>query len=393
MLLACGALCAVTIPSSAQVDPTPPSESSSTRVVHRVRGEGAPLWRATLEARGAAPLDPGGPAPSATSRARLRALVEVEAFLAEARAHAARLDEGAALAVLERARRLAEEHADVPRAARWLAEVELAIGLVATQASRRALADQAFRRAASLDPDRIVRAAEAAPAVAAHARELALGVATSPESLFVVEVDAPNAIVELAGRVVGEAPIEVRAPAGRHVLRVSAPGHRAWGRALDLFEGRRAPVTIHLAPTEAERARRAWVDARTFEEARAALPPATELWWVEARGERALFVRCDAHACSEPQRLVRELPETLPPMETSPSLVSARVWLAQDEPTELPPPPPPRRPWFRRWPVWTGIVLGVAAAAVGIGIAARPEPEQRLRVRIDPGDTAPRGMP
>src|SRR5690606_23579003 len=126
---------------------------------HRVRGEGAAAWRATLEARGAARLEPGAPAPSATSRARLRALVEVEASLAEARAHAARLDEGAALAVLERARRLAEEHADVPRAARWLAEVELAIGLVATQANLRALADQAFRRAASLDPDRIVRAA------------------------------------------------------------------------------------------------------------------------------------------------------------------------------------------------------------------------------------------
>lgn len=366
------------------------SNVASAQVVHRVSGEGIEAWRAELEAHGAAPMRTTTPAPAHTSRARLAALMRVEALIAEARAHAGRLDEGEALATLERARRLAEELADVPGASRWLAEVELTAALVAVQSGRAALADQGFRRAASLDPARVVRAAEAAPAIASRARTLALAGATAPASLFVVEVDAPGATVELAGRVIGEAPIEVRAPAGRHVIRVSAPGHLAWGRAVDLIEGRRAPMRVHLGPTNAERARRAWERASTFEEARATRPPGTELWWVEARGERALLVRCDDTGCATPMRLeLGEWPEELAPIApeiSTRTLADARDWIASSRAPDVVPPPPPPRAWYRRWPVWTAVAVGVIAGAVGLGVGLRPEPEQRLRVRIDPSD-------
>jgi hypothetical protein len=387
-----GALCGVALGLTSGLaigDAIGGASRASAQVVHRVVGEGADAWRAELEAHGAAPMRPSAPAPAHTSRARLAALVRVEALIAEARAHAGRLDEGAALATLERARRIAEEHADVPGASRWLAEVELTSALVAEQADRPALADQGFRRAASLDPARVVRAAEAAPNTTNRARELALAGATAPASLFVVEVDAPGATVELAGRVIGEAPVEVRAPAGRHVLRVSAPGHLAWGRTIDLIEGRRAPMRVHLGPTEAERARRAWESADTFERARASRPAGTELWWVEARGERALLVRCDDAGCAAPMRLrIGEWPE-LSPIERAldrSALADARDWIAATPEPDVVPPPPPPRPWYRRWPVWTAVAAGVIAGAVGLGVGLRPEPEQRLRVRIDPSD-------
>lgn len=366
------------------------SVGARAQTVVRATGPDAATWQAELQARGAViALPPPLDAPS-TPRARLRALVEVERLLAEARAHAGRLDEGPALAALERARRLAEEHADVPGASRWLAEVELASGLVAAQAGQNALAEQGFRRAASLDPDRVVRAAEAAPAVANRAQELARAVATAPESLVVIEADVPGAVVELAGRELGRAPVELRAPAGRHVLRVVAPGHRAWGRALDLFEGRRAPMRVHLSPTEEERARRAFEAASTFDDARATRPPGVELFFVEARGDRALILRCDDAGCAPPVRLApgedwpTRWPEAAP--DDPRELASARVWLRTETLPDRPPPPPPGRPWYRRWPVWTAVAAGVIAGAVGIGVALRPEPEQQLRVRIEPGD-------
>ncbi|MFW6051426.1 MAG: hypothetical protein ACODAU_09640, partial [Myxococcota bacterium] len=102
---------------------------------------------------------PGGVAP-----ARLDALARAEALLVQARRHAAGLEEPEALAALAQARRLLEAHADVPGAAAWLAEAHLLQGIVAAHSGRPAVAEQALGAAATLDPGRRLRAAEAAPA-------------------------------------------------------------------------------------------------------------------------------------------------------------------------------------------------------------------------------------
>ena len=100
-----GALCGVALGLTSGLaigDAIGGASRASAQVVHRVVSEGADAWRAELEAHGAAPMRPSAPAPAHTSRARLAALVRVEALIAEARAHAGRLDEGAALATLDR---------------------------------------------------------------------------------------------------------------------------------------------------------------------------------------------------------------------------------------------------------------------------------------------------
>ncbi|MBX3251821.1 MAG: PEGA domain-containing protein [Myxococcales bacterium] len=368
-------------------------------------GPGADAWVESATARGARAPTTLPPAPPTTPRARVEALARVEAALAEARTHAGRLDEAAAMSALERARRLAEAHADLPNAARWIAEVEVALGLVAWQAGARQLATQSLTRAASLDPERVVRAAEAAPAVARHARELAAEVARAPEARFRVVSTPPGALVELDGAPLGVAPLEVRARRGRHVLRLSLPGHHAFGQVLDIHEGGRAPIEVRLSPTNDERRRARLRAATTLTAAQRALAPGETLEWVQARGERAVAVRCDHAGCEPPRRLVRDRDdvrdeggpwELAPPIaELSSEEAAARItthadWLGGDPTGEGPVEDPiPPRPWYRRWPVWTGVALAVAAAAFGIGWALRPAPEQRFRLDLDFGDLVP----
>ncbi|HJL24569.1 MAG TPA: PEGA domain-containing protein, partial [Polyangiaceae bacterium LLY-WYZ-15_(1-7)] len=319
--------------------------SAQTAPVVRVEGpaEAAARWRARAEARGATPAEelalegPGG-----IARGRLAALRAVEERVAEARRAAGQLAEGEALTLLTEARREAEAHADVPGAARWLAEVEAVLGVVAAQAGLRALSDEAFRRVATLDPSRVIRAAEAAPAIVERASALATRVATGPVGAQRVECDAPGARVFLDGRLVGPAPASFEAPVGRHLVRVEAPGRRPWGAAFDLLEGARAPMEVRLAPTEGARRRGALARAAGPREAARALAPGQTLWWLEAgRGprDRALLVRCDAEGCAGPARLEGEGWGEPEGRVEAGALAAARRW-RDALPNERPPPPP-----------------------------------------------------
>jgi hypothetical protein len=337
----------------------------------------------------------------------VEALSEVESLLRRARQRAAELDEGKALALLARAAEQAEAHADVPGSAAWLAEVYTALGITAFQAGLGRLADEALARAATLDPGRSVRAAEAAPTLVRRARDIGRAVQARPVGTFEVRCPSPNARVLVDGEAIGEAPATVRVPVGSHVVRVEAPGYFAWGRRIDVLEGARAPLRVLLSPVpelvraqELSRALAAGevapIQRATARLARAGVP--VEAWIVWVGMDRAAITACRASGCSRPRWLDRPLGQGLlaapswtpsraePADEVARAFQSRRGWLTS---ARRPAQPAPRAPVYRRWYVWGASAVAVGAAAFAIGWSLRPEPRQQLNLRVDFGDTAP----
>lgn len=373
-------------------------------------GPGAPdarrrtAWRERVAS--AAPARVADPADHARARlapplprSRVRSLREVERRIVAARRDAAALREAAALRSLAGAARIAEDAADVPGAAGWIAEVHTALAVTAAQAGHVGLASASLTRAALLDPGRGLRAAEAPPELVARAAEIARGVASRPAGELVVRVDAPGARVFLDDAPLGEAPATLRAPVGQHVLRITAPGHVTYGRPFDVLEGRRADVTVHLSPTPELTAARALADdARRYDlrEVRATLAALAaagvelSVWMVDVGDgprDRATLTPCASDGCRSVIRLEAGEPIAAPSSGPEPPLDevfaarrSALAWL--DEPAPPPPPPPPPTPWWRRphvWIAWAAIVGGALAGAI---LTARPEPERRLDTTV-----------
>lgn len=369
----------------------------------RPAGAGAEgeAWRAALGARLAGAQAPESLELWATDLAgdagairaeRVEALAAVEALLVEARREAAALREGAALSRLAQAERIAEAHADLPGAARWIAEVETAIGIVAAQAGMDALAESALARAATLDPSRGIRAAEAPPDVVARAERIARAVATGPEGSFEVAASSPIARVWLDDVDLGAAPRVVRAPVGRHVLRIEAPGYLAFGRVIDVIEGERPAVPVRLAPDPIVRA------ARVLEEAvggadYAAVPGAIAglaaagadvasvivLEIGEGPRERALLVECAAQC--DVSRVERE-EDGVQLARADASLAGSRVWLRDPLPGPIVPPPGPA--WWERWYFWAGVGAILIAGGTGAALLLRSDPERQREAEILP---------
>ena len=314
-------------------------------------------------------------------------LSRVETLISQAREAATRLREGAALDALAEARALLERHARLPGVARWLAEVELATGVVAHQQGRPTLAEQSLSRAASLDPDRRLGAAEAAPPVVQRAEELARAAATRPEAELTIRSAAAGARGYLDDRPLGPLPVRVETGVGRHVLRVEAPGHRPWGRVIDLREGRRRPWDVTLSPIEKE-ARRRRLARAALSDVPESLEGEASMLWVSVRGDRALVTHCTSLGCTAPE--VRTAGDIFEARENGglltgePLLAAWNAGLADlvREPTgrELPPPP---RPWWERGSTWVSVALGAIVAGVALGFSLRPDVRQELRVVVD----------
>ncbi len=333
---------------------------------------------------------------------RVAALDEVAALIGEARAEAARLREGPALARLARAAQLVEAHADVPGSAAWAAEVWTATGVIAAQAGLSQLADVALARAATLDPRRGVRAAEASPEVVARAAGIARAAATGPTGNFEVVAAVEGARVLVDDGDVGAAPRRVRLAVGRHVVRVEAPGHRPFGQVVDVLEGERPPMVVRLAPDPAVLAAEALERAAQHADApsivaalaaidRAGLTPPRVLFVEAGDGprDRARLRDCTASGCEAALGLERDaLPQRL---RWARAMDQARVearpddaWIGAAQDVVV---PPAATPWYARWYVWT-IAGAVVAGAVTAGVLAQDPgpPTQRTGVSIDWGD-------
>src|SRR5262249_20886119 len=140
-------------------------------------------------------------------------------------------------------------------------------------------------------------------------------VAIAATGALAVRVNAERAQVYLDDVAQGRAPLTVRAAVGRHLLRVEAAGHRAYGTFIDVFEGTRPPLSIAPAPEPAQVAARA-LDRAAQSGDYAAVARATRslkqaggelaaVWVMELaeRGPRALLERCDAAGCFGPVRV------------------------------------------------------------------------------------------
>ena len=337
--------------------------------------------------------------PVGVAPAQLEAIRRTERWLIAARRAAIALDERTALSALGLAVRALEADAAVPGVAAWLAEAHLAMAVVAAQAGRDALFEAALERAAIFDGGRVLRAAEAPPAVVARAEAVLRGVATRPRGRFVVRSTPAGASVFVDDRLQGETPLEVQVPTGRHVLRLEAPGQVPFGTLIDVFEGTRAPIVASLAATETFRlaekaaARSAAGDLAGVLEVLAALGPAApEVWWVRARGDRAVVARCDARGCEGPIR-VEGAPGSWPARSPSrwahaaAATAHARslAWLDARLGTLASSPMPRAMPPRRRWATWltTGVVI--VGAGVAAGLTLRRSPQDALQIPVDLG--------
>jgi hypothetical protein len=327
---------------------------------------------------------------------RLAAVGRIQRLLVEAKAAAARLREREALIRLARAEALAERHLDVPGMAAWYAEVQLAVALTAAQAGLEGLSEAALRRAASVDPERGVQAAEARPEVVARARAAVRAAVTGPRGRFEVRADAPGAVVTLDDEVLGPLPRTVDAPVGPHVLRVDAPGHRGWARVVTVFEGERPSVHVRLAPTELTlRVRRLRAAARAGDAAAvasqlAALGPGAPRVWLLWPGagpeERAVLVGCEPGRCGAVRRLEGPVVPAAPRVGApSGDLATALRWMdeAARRPVERAP------PWWERWYVWAGVGAVVAAGVAAAVVAAQPDGEGPWNLVVDPSSWGP----
>jgi hypothetical protein len=332
----------------------------------------------------------------ALSATRLEAFEEVEDLLVAARAATAMHQEDRALRALEEASQIVRMHADVPGSAAWIAEVETAIGITASQAGNLDdLAAAAFDRSATLDPSRGVRGAEAPPEVTARAAAILAAARTRTGGSFEVRSNAEGARVFLDDREVGILPRIVRAPVGTHVLRVEAPGRSPWGEVIYVHEGRRPPMIVELAPDELViAARRLETAARlldtTVVDGAMRTLSVSSVWMVRVgRGDldRGLIVRCVEAGCEAPRRLeLDDVPFVLPTptMADEVEIEAARRrgerWL--DAPLIIPPPPPPE-PFWRRWEVWVGLGVILAGGLTAIIVGAQPSPTQNQVYPLD----------
>lgn len=319
----------------------------------------------------------------ALAPADLDVLRQIEALSLEARRSAARLDEGDALRRLARARALAGRHLSIPGIAAWLAELELAVAVVAAQAELENLARASLRRAATIDPERVLQAAEARPELVEQSRAMVRTVATGPRGRFELSADVPGARAFLDDRPLGELPRTVEAAVGAHVLRIEAPGHRTYAQMVEVLEGERAPIRVSLAPTHAllwagradEAARLGRLDA--LAEALGALgpfgaPPVELLWF--GSSARMVSVSCDASGCGAPRTLDGRVAVEVP------TLAEALRWLRSSPPPQL----VPEMPWWERWYVWAGAgALLVTAASVIAVVASQPGQEGPLIIDLD----------
>lgn len=334
---------------------------------------------------------------------RLVQLEEIEAALGVARRAQVALEEAEAMRALAAASRHARDLLDVPGAAAWLAEVEVVTAIVAAQRGDAALAEASLRRALALAPDRALQEGEAPPELVA--RSIALMREEVRRARMEVRVEGTAVSEHAAAQVfvddrpIGALPRELALPAGLHVIRIEARGHRSYARLVDLAPGSRAPMVVALAPSpatadalELDRA----VATRSLDEVAASLDRivreggiARSVWLVDVGTgplDRAVVTRCTSSGCGASLRIDDAATLTLARGDEVESATStdtreaALAWI--DEVPIEPPPPPPSI--LEEWWLWAGIGAVAIGVGVGVGLAVTPSGDAPLVLRVDP---------
>lgn len=339
------------------------------------------------------------PSDSGVTPTELLPLRQVEDLLAAARRSRAELDEASALRRLAEAQRLAWDALGVPGAAAFCAEVELQLAVTAAQAGHWELAADSFGRAARLDGARRLLAAEASPQVVALADRVFRDAAIGPEGELPISADAPGARIYIDDIDRGLAPQRVRLRAGTHALRIEAAGRVPYHARIEVAQGVRPAQRFVLAPDPRASAKarlRAALraDATALVSATTALlvaaPEVSRVVWSEhdARTNRALVYACDAHGCSAPLRVERDvlLGGRAATGLTAETLSAARVWMHGVRVVEEPIVSAENSPWWSRWYVWTALAALAIGAGAAAAVALQPAPERRLRVIVDSSD-------
>ncbi len=369
------------------------AELWARRVAHALEREGARVVTPDVEQWDGDGFDEG----------RLALLERLASALEAARRAQAALDEGEALRSLSAASELAREALDVPSATAWLAEIEVATAIIASERGDAELAEASLRRALSLAPDRALGEGEASPALVARSRAIRreeVRRARVEVRLAPTATPSPAARIFVDDRELGSLPREVEVSAGAHVLRVEAEGRRPYARLVTFAPGVRAPWSVALAPS------RATVLAQALEEAirggsleavaallariEAEGGAARTLWLVSVGTgalDRALVVRCEAGGCARADRLegseaIQLHPDAPLARAEGPRIrATERAWI--DEVPGLAP-EPSSAPILDAWWLWAGIGVAVVGAAVGVGLAATSSEQPALVLRVDP---------
>jgi hypothetical protein len=315
---------------------------------------------------------------------RLQVLKDAENALITAREHTARLEERKALEVLVQAERGLLAELDLPGAHAWLAELWIAMAIVAAQREEHGLAMSWLARAASVDPERRIGAAEAPPPLIALAEIAARARDAAVRSRFRVESEPADAQIFIDGLAVDPGREWVTAP-GVHVLRATAPGYRPYAALIDVLSGSRSPLRILLSEIPGTRARRALAQPRmTAQDAERiasslSAETAMPVWLFESAGERVLVVSCQREGCTPQAALGRDDRG----MREDPLHPPTRGWLTK-------PPAPvrtadrqPRRLW--PWLAASGVLITTGFVT---SLAARDPGTRREReLIVDPGSS------
>jgi len=325
-------------------------------------------------------------APAGFARANLAEVQAIELLLFLSRTRASELDEQGALAALIEAERRGEAVVGLAGGAAWYAEVEVQIAIAAFQLGERSLARAALERAASIDPSRSIRLAEAPPELVALADRAVLSARTASVSRFEVRVVGAltDARVFVDDAAAGSAPARIQIGAGLHALRVEAPGHRPWASLVRVLPGSREPIEVILSPQPAvalARELRVAVTRAELERIPALLGALADEGVVleqlvlvavgEGPFDRGLVIGCDRARCRVAQRLEGDAPsrrDALVATEHAP-IAPALAWLEEGPEVGFEP-PPPGSVWEEGWPFWVlgGVVVAGLAAGVTAGV-------------------------
>lgn len=387
------------------------AQSNARRLEPLVLGPDVPAWvRHTLDGGAAnAGSQPGARLGAQFSESRLGRLREADALRERAVQATTRARDDEALQLLTRARGVLASLADVPGAVAHLVEVHLLTARVAHAAGLFTLFEQSIERAALLEPERRLRVGEASPDVleaAARVHERTRGRAPGRFVVFVRDMDGvvAGARVFLDDREVpvsaegGERRFRVEAPAGPHLIRIDAPGHRTRGFAIDVLPGERHAQVFRIGLHPDERVARMARRAARQGERQPLLDVLGDYsaWVIEPSrdGQRALVRLCAAAGCGP---AVRWTPDATPappaeiPAESPGDLPDDGVWLmGADVHTSPRSREARRRRRENRWPVWLAASLSVVGGGLAAAIiASRPGPPPALRTTVDFGDLTP----